>query len=152
MVDAEVEEGQKKSYFYVLSEEKDCSELEAGLLDAFNRFEEAHKTDSEIIKLHPGEEDFELARAQFGINRTPAFVLADEEGKLEKGTNPYITFNRPTFENLEKEKIFNLITDIHYLIIDEDILHVRDKIARAWLFGVFRDVWSELKDFIKISI
>ena len=141
-----------KSYFFVLSEEKDCSELERGLLDAFGRFAKAHINDSEVVFLTPDDEKFGKARSIFGISQTPAFVVADEPNKLETEANPFISFNRPAIEKFPGEGIFNLITDIHYLLIDENILRVKEGLTVTWLLKTFRGFWSELKDFVSVNV
>jgi len=142
----------KKSYFFVLSEEKECSEFEKGLLEAFGRFKEAHTNDSEVVILTPDMKEFKEARSLFNISQTPAFVIADEPQKLEKGANPFISFNRPAIEQFSSEKMFNLITDIHYLLIDENILRVKQSLTKTWLLNLFKSLWSELKDFVSVSV
>ena len=143
---------EKKSYFFVLSEDKECSASGKELLAAFRKFEKAHCNDSEIRFLTPDDQEFGRARNLFGIRQTPAFVIADEPQKLEKGENPFISFNRPAFEELPGENIINLITDIHYLLIDEDLLRVKRRVAETWVLNLFRKMWSELKDFVNVSI
>lgn len=147
---------EKKSYFYVLSEDKECSELEKILLDSFKKFQKTHTDDSEVKFLHPDDKRFGEARRLFGITQLPAFVIADEPHKLETGTNPWISFNRPAIEQFQDEKtnakIFNLITDMHYLLIDENILQLKQALAKTWLLKVFKSMWTELKDLVSISI
>ena len=130
----------KKSYFYVLTEQSKCRDLEERLLSAFHDFKEAHEDDSEVILLTPNDDDFENARSTFGISQTPAFVIADEPEKLEKGTNPFISFNRPAIVRATQDdgRIFNLITDIHYLLIDDDILNVKKELTKTYLLKLFK--------------
>ena len=141
-----------KSYFFVLSEGKGCSEIERGLIDAFENFQKVHTNDSEVVFLTPEDDEFDVARDLFGINQIPAFVLSDEPNKLEKKSNPFLSFNRPAIEKFPSTGIINLITDIHYILIDHNILRVRVRIAKSLLYDILRDAYSEIKDFMKLVI
>ena len=142
----------KKSYFYVLTEDKECTDLEEKLLDAFKGFQKNHKNDSEVIFLHPDDPNFSKARNMFGITQIPAFVITDEANKIEKGTNPFISFNRPSIEKFSQHNIINVITDIHYILLDQNILRVQIRVAKSLLFDVLRDLYTEIKDFINFSL
>ncbi len=151
----------KKSYFFVFQERKTCStpsgaesELEEKLLKAFREFKEAHPEDSVVRFLTPDEKDFEKGRALFGIHRTPAFVICDEPDKLVKAANPFISFNRPAVIIAAKGRgiIFNLITDLHYLLIDKNILRIELELAEARLMKIAETFWTELKGLLSISV
>lgn len=154
-------EREKKSYFYVFQERKDCSKPEEGVSDlegklvrAFQDFGAAHPDDSEVRFLIPGEADFEKARSLFGIHQTPAFVIADEPEKLLKAANPFISFNRPAIMRAVTGNgiIYNLITDLHYLLIDKNILRVHRELTEARIFNILQKVWTEIKDLVSISV
>lgn len=154
MENAELETGSEdlKSYFFVLSEGKGCSEIEGSLIDAFENFQKVHTDDSEVIFLTPEDDRFHVARELFKINQIPAFVLSDEPNKLEKKSNPFLSFNRPAIEKFPPTGIINLITDIHYILIDHNILRVRARIAKSLLYDIFRDVYREIKDFMNLVV
>lgn len=143
---------EKKSYFFVFSEEEACSELENRLDDAFKRFRAVHDKDSEVVLLTPRDSRFEKARTQFDIKRLPAFTLADEPFKIEKGGNPYISFERGVIERFQDESLFYLITDIHYLLKDENLLRIKQREIMRKLAYMFKVGWNEIVQLLNISL
>ncbi len=141
---------EKKSFFTVLSEGREDSVFEASFWSAFKKFQNIHKNEAEVHFITVADDGFEQARTLFNVSRTPAFVISDEPKNFETGTNPFITFNRPVFEKLTSGKIFNLITDIHYLLIDENILRIEEKLTKTYLYTLFGEPWLDLKEFVFI--
>ena len=148
----------EKTYFYLLLANLEGQEmpLESALTRAFQRFAELHKHDSEvmILRLSEKREEFEETRVKFDLRKLPAFVVADEpQIGREKANDPYLRFERDVFKVYDtQEKIYRLVSDIHYLVKDEGLLKL--KIGRILeRTGEFlKRVWEEIKDAVGIGI
>lgn len=140
-----------KSYFFVFSEGSQ-SQPEENLIESFKKFEEIHGDESEVLFLTPKNELFDNMRTAFEVSKTPSFVLADKPYDPEK-KNPYITFLREAIEHkCGPDRIYNLITDIHYFSRDENLLRMNAREASLMIQYYLRDVWDEIKDYVNYGI
>ncbi len=140
-----------KSYIYLLTE-GEATEMDRVVGRAFKKFQEVHEGDTEVIFLTPEQPDFAKARDIFEIRKTPAFAISDEPCKFEGG-DPHLMVDRDGLDKFDTEdKIYQFITDLHYAVLDDRILHYKAGIAMHMLGAVLRAAWDELKDIVKIQV
>ena len=138
------------SYFYLIYE-GDKTELEEKVRRVFDRFRSVHQgVDSDVRYLMPKDSDFPKARDAYEVRKLPAFVVSDMVG-FSNG-DPYITVERDTLEKLATEDaIYGLISDLHYVVLDDKILRWKTGAALQKLGGVLRVLWEEIKDLVRVQ-
>ena len=144
-----------KTYFYVFLT-GDKSEREREIGEAFGKFWLHHRHDSKVktFTLSEDPKEFEQARSTFDIRRLPAFVITDEP-YFEGGEqiDPYLSFERGVFQVYDtKEKLYDLISDIHYLVKDEGILKLKVKTIETRVTEFLKKAWEEVKDVVGVGI
>lgn len=141
----------EKTYFYVFVE--DPWDRDRLVKEVFELFSKLHKDDMEVRIFHPGDDKFEDVRRLFEIRKLPAFAIADEPYSSTGSANPFVSFERGVLElyNTEEE-LYRLISDIHYMLKDENILRVSRKLTETRISAFFKKVWEEVKDVISIRV
>ncbi len=122
---------------------------------AFQRFSTLHAHDSEVhfFRLIDDRERYEKARVKFDVRKVPAFVIADEPQTEGNGIDPYLCFERGVFtEYNNEEKIFRLLTDIHYLVKDEGLLKLRTRRILERTSEFLKKTWEVIKDAISVGM
>ena len=142
----------QKSYFHVFYE--DTFPKNELLKQTFGEFRANHKEDAEVKDYNPKQyfNDFDNGRKFFELRRLPAFAVSDVEEATTEGGN-FVTFDRGMIQKFAtKEELYDFISDIHYIVRDENILRVKKKLAEARFKEYLRIAWDEIKDFISINI
>ena len=133
-----------KSYFFVLTGYQ--SELEKNIIEAFEKFKKIHGHESEVTTLTHEDKLFENVRTAFKLRMLPAFALTDEPYN-EGNESPFLSFGRRVIRGYAPDRIYHLITDIHYLLRDENPLRMKELDAEVLIRHRFKGVWNEAEDY-----
>ena len=155
-----------RTYYYLLTE--DGSQIGDVLKPAFNTFESVHKDDAEVFRFvrQADSAQFERARIAFDVRRIPAIVISDENHTFatDETGNPSIALDRGILERYVRrtegtidekatqDAFYNLIADFHYIVQDENMLHLKRKLAMDRVGSFLRAAWDEIKDLVSVNV
>jgi len=155
-----------KTYYYFLAE--DGSQLGEPLKAVFDTFESVHKDDAEVQRLvrQISAEKFERARTAFDVRRIPAIVISDKLHSFQtpESGNPSIALDRGILEryvrrvdgeidtDATQDAFYNLIADFHYIVQDENLLHLRRRLVMERVGSFLRAAWEEIKDLVSVNL
>ena len=154
------------SVAYILTE--DGSFVGEALKAAATKFQGIHKDDAQVrVFVRQAEPyKFENARRAFEVRRTPAFAISDEDRSFASPemVDRYIAFDRGLLEKLvvkvngspvkepTQEALYNLLSDFHYILRDEGLLRLKQKLVADRVVGFLKATWEEVKDIVSISV
>ena len=154
-----------RTAIYVLTE--NGSYVGEALKAAATDFQGIHKDDAQMrVFVRQSEPTkFENARRAFEVRRVPAFVISDEDRAFSSPERVprFIAFDRGVLERYvvrgdgaakpqTQEAFYNLISDFHYVLQDEGLLHLKQSLVNQRIVGFLKTTWEEVKDLVSMSV